>query len=506
MADVEKSTVCVVETLKSLPETMLTAATIQNPCNMNEIFVIGAEKMSNIYIYNRSTDTFSKNKNDDLTSILSTYPQSEIRKCYSVQCDNSNSIIVLGTFKSHCHVRNNFYTSFYSIFNSKSLTFDKVATNIKRKYIIKDTSTDAGKNININITRNGKAVYNTCALLFEESYMSQMNGTNINNIDSKINCQIATQYLPFWNEQSRFNVYKNYLIFSHELTIGIYDIKDEHNPKLIMYINVCYNFRYHGMVIIPSIASDTGNMNIVKLLAFGGYGNEFLSSFVEYKLNFDELEIESKKEKFGIATNVTVDKDKDVDINDIDKYNLDKLSNIITQTNSVELSKMLNIDQFTIEAQKKYFAVVHPDHPMRYGIFGCNLYNSRYLMIYDLYDSYGATAANTMITFDFQSKIWTIHNDIWPAKLWRKGHALIQSKYDGVFLQTMGGLDYSKHRRTASHLVIKLSLNVDWSIERLLWIAYLKNDQQSQLCPLATLPKDIILLILKFFTKRFVFS
>ena len=135
-----------------------------------------------------------------------------------------------------------------------------------------------------------------------------------------------------------------------------------------------------------------------------------------------------------------------------------------------------------------------------YGIFGYNLCNSRYLMIYDLYGR-GVRSVNAMITFDFQTKIWRIHNDIWPVKSWCKGHALIKSKHDEMLLQTMGGCDCK-----TSHLFIKLSLNIDWSIERLLWIAHLKNDKQSQLCPLATVPKDIILLILKFFKKDFVFS
>ena len=61
-----------VETLCSLPEPMGSAAIIQNPCNDNETLILGAVGMNNIYIYNHTTDVFTKNKNDDLNTILLT--------------------------------------------------------------------------------------------------------------------------------------------------------------------------------------------------------------------------------------------------------------------------------------------------------------------------------------------------------------------------------------------------------------------------------------------------
>ena len=496
MADVEKSTDCVVETLKSLPETMTSPALIQNPCNLNEIFIIGAKDMNNIYIYNQNTDTFKKNTNDNLTSILSPYPHSTIGKCSAFQCYKSNSIIVLGCFQC-VHTVN---IAFYSVFNSKSLTFDKVTTNVNVKH--KDgKDIDSEKKINFSISRNVKAIYYTYAT----SDNIQRNG---------INCEMDTKCLPFWNNDSGFNVYKNYLIFSHECTVGIFDIKDEHNPKLIMYIYVPHHGGFHGLVIIPTIStistinykknSKKNDHDIVKLLVFGGFGNKLLSSFVEYNIDFKELEIQSRKEKFGIVTHVVVDKDLDR------KKNLDKLvlSKIIKETSSDELLKMLNFDQLKIEAQKKTFHVHDPNLEMEYGILGYNLYNSRYLMIYDMFGCDNLMPMNTMIIFDFQTKIWTIHTDIWPEKLWCKGHALIKSTYDGMLLQTMGGSHYDTYQATTSNLFIKLSAKLDWSIERLLWIAYFKNDKQLQyqLCPLATLPKDIILLVLKFFKKDFALN
>ena len=88
-----------------------------------------------------------------------------------------------------------------------------------------------------------------------------------------------------------------------------------------------------------------------------------------------------------------------------------------------------------------------------------------YTLNSDLYAG-GTTAMNTMIIFDFQIKVWTIHNDIWPGKVWRKGHALIKSKHDidTLLLQTMGGWNCKTSCGTTSHLYIKLSSKLDWSI------------------------------------------
>ena len=335
MADAEKTTNSVVQTLKSLPEPMIFPVIIQNPCNTNEIFIIGAQGMNDIYIYNQATNTFKKNENDDLTSILSTYPQSKIKKCHALQCEDSNSIIVLGTiqltsFQCISGMLPN-CCSFYSIFNSKSLIFAKVGT----KHI-------EAKNTYEHISTNRKAIYNTFTNAFETMYKRQKN--NIDNVENDIiynpncgtttseNINFAIEYLPFWQKGSRFNTYKNYLIFSHKFTIGIYDIKDEYNPKLILYTNVRHNFVFHGLVVLtpPTINvatqknlnenwNDNCNVNIIKLLAFGGCGKKFVSSFVQYKVNLDELKMQSQKEQFGIVTNVTND-------------NLSNLSSIITET------------------------------------------------------------------------------------------------------------------------------------------------------------------------------
>ena len=268
--------------LNPLPEPMKRPVIIQNPRDMNEIFFIGAEDTNSIriYIYNQSTNTFKENANDNLRSIVSGYPQFTMHKCHAFHCDNSNCIIALGCIKlgdldpySFSRIKN---CAFYSVFNTKTLAFDKLATKQKDIHVKNDDK-------DITISSNGKAICNNVP--FKIRYMNQVNSNNINN-----DIHPSIEYLPFWNDQSRFNVYKNYLVFSHDKTIGIYDIKDEYNPKLVMYTAVSHRFRFHGLVIVPTINKNDKNekskADIVKLVGFGGYGYEFLSSFVVYNLNF----------------------------------------------------------------------------------------------------------------------------------------------------------------------------------------------------------------------------
>ena len=47
---------------------------------------------------------------------------------------------------------------------------------------------------------------------------------------------------------------------------------------------------------------------------------------------------------------------------------------------------------------------------------------------------------------------------------------------------------------------------IDWTIERVIWIGYIKNEQNKKQCKLAMLPKDVINHILKFLKVQFVFE
>ena len=485
-----------VDSLCSLPEAMHSPAIIQNPCNENETLIIGAAKMCNIYIYNHTTDVFTKNKNDDLNTILLKGERNglEIAKVYAINALKPGLIIVFGTTCYNRDVRN---FPFYSLFDSKSLSFEKIGSKL-----FNNDKIDTSKQL-----KNQKAIYN----IDNNTYKYHLTSTNQDALD-------AAKYLPFWSGQSRFNTYKNYLLFTNQNILGVYDISDEYNPILLMHVNLGDEIKisFHGAVILPCHMSDdngNNNKNIVKLLVFGGYGHKttFLTSFLEYEINFDEIESQFKEKNIEIITGAIDDK---------------ILSNIVKQTKNDILSKSLNFQGLKDAAEKVKFEL-----NAKYGIFEytSNLYNSRYLMIYGLFKP-SIGGVNMMINFDFQRKKWTIVNDIWPidAGFCFKGHAIIRSKCKRNWLQTTGGIILLQGARVKSHATknhfgFKLHVNIDWSIERLLWLAYLKNNNSScnsnnddnnnnanQLqycsCGLSTLPKDIILLILKFLRNGFVFD
>ena len=238
----------------SLPEAMESPAIIQNPSNENETLIIGAVGMHNIYIYNHTTNTFSKNNKDDLTTILLTTEQNRMEICTvnAIKGLNETSIIVLGTARNDTH-NINFQPPFYAVFDSKSLSFERIGSKIFNNDKI-DTS---------NQLKNEKAIYNI--------------DTKINNV--KCSAADIIKYVPFWNRFSCFNTYKNYLVFTGCCVVGAYDISDEYNPILLMYIQL-YSIEWtgHGAVILPCDMSDASDGNVVKLLTFGGCGIFFFFS------------------------------------------------------------------------------------------------------------------------------------------------------------------------------------------------------------------------------------
>ena len=358
------------------------------------------------------------------------------------------------------------------------------------------------------------------------------------------NYEISIEHLPFWSEQCRFNKYKNYIFVTGgpNLSIRIYDIIDQYNPKLIMYfektIDCNMGFAFHGCVTLPQppqppnancyVTSgnncDNNNNNIVRLLVFGGYVDSFVKSFHQIDINFDKLISELDKQ------NNTQQREKNVKIlanienSRIQTYGPFTYHNYQINTQYKDIiqvhggsddyglmSKMLNLDTLVSVGEKN--GLQFCDNKHKYGIFGCSMYNSRHLLIYDAFCPCDRLGLNTIINFDFCTKKWTIYNNVWQDKgIWRKGCILKEPHGgDGMWLETMGGVCTQPEMSddgeiTSQHCKIKLCRNLDWCIERLLWIGYIKNNTKTRLCKLAILPKDIILYIICFFKNQFIFD
>lgn len=536
--------------LAPLPEEMHGPVAIENPDNPNEIFIFGSEQAHTIYIYDLSTNKYTKNTNDNLNTIFPTQLGTISKfRGHTLQGMKSHSIIILGTFEIDFNesssdeeddmLSRHRTVAFYSIFNYKLLKFVSI-----------------GNKIFNNEINSRKAIYTVQGFsqsAFRSSYFGKDKTANVKTV--LVNgCKITTQHLPFWHEYARFNKYKNYIIATQLGMISIYDIIDEYNPKLIMHATSGdrigtgdianlnrngFNLTYHGAVTLPLKLGSNDNhndhgkiKNVARLLVFGGYSTDytFVKSFHQIDINFDQLKLtleklqqENKKEN-AIVTNITnYDKvnDKKNNVNAKHDVLFAEYANIIQVKDqySDDLVKVLNLDGLQAESDKIVKSgrnwLTFGEKRVCYGIFGCGLYNSRHLLIYNAYSSYAQRAINTIVNFDFKRKKWTIHCDAWTQEYaWRRGYVLRKCNTSGIWLHGIGGVARIPEKELAgadhgpNHAKICLSQQLDWSIQRLLWIGYLKGQQTEEkaVSPLATLPKDIILCILNFLNNEFVFD
>lgn len=554
-----------------LPEAICHPAIIENPSNRHQLLIFGGEKCTNIYIFDDTTNVFTKNSNDDLTTILhQRIEYVEAIHITAIKGDKPDTVLVLGDAFLRPPNTIRFHTiSFYAIFNSISLKFEHIGNKIF----------DLNGIHKSRLKQLPYVIWN-CNLKFEQEYSKAILGhdcininINNNNLKDETNntknddddvivggygsdIAIKLQHLPFWTREGRINKYKNYIIVTKYDTIFVYDVIDNYNPQLIMYFNSDnkHDLRYHGAIILPSSFGVDMNFNInsssddcdhiVKILGFGGYGSmykkSFSQSFYQISINLDALKLEiqeltknlngesSDNSKTNttitpILTNVTVQSQADNDDNDICIQSLEKYSHIIKiiKSDCDDLSKALNLKKLidasnAIKSKWYNFGA----KLVNYGSFGFNLYNSRHLMIYDAHVPRKQPMTG-IINFDFERKKWTICDNIWPdGSIWQRGHIIRKLESGAVVLQSMGGecdtmpghTWVPKNIYTTKHVKIFLSRNLKWSIERLIWIAYLKGGNNSNLkeknniCSLGDLPKDIILMMLTFLRTQFIFD
>ena len=90
---------------------------------------------------------------------------------------------------------------------------------------------------------------------------------------------------------------------------------------------------------------------------------------------------------------------------------------------------------------------------------------------------------------------------------------LLQQENGHLYLYVFGGCTDTNFDMSRSKTCIKLRLTtqMDWKIERLIWIAYIKhnynkNDKNANVCHLARLSKDVVKLVLSFLEPHFIFE
>ena len=155
--------------------------------------------------------------------------------------------------------------------------------------------------------------------------------------------------------------------------------------------------------------------------------------------------------------------------------------------------------------------------------FSYHWYQSRYLIIIGAshMDTHGIMhRTDQIMCFDCVRKHWHISEPGYSYKIPNliAGHAslLLHEKnelYMYIFGKDCQGLDVLLPINTQKLICWKLSFlkKLDWKIERLIWIGYYKNNCNSQninvtACKLPMLGKDVVLHILSFIKRQFLFE
>ena len=453
----------IVKTRTCLPQKIEGSAVIENPTNENELLIIGGIGRTDIYIYNIQTQKFRKSPNDDLRAIYKNSQFETIDSIQAIKGMTPNTIIIAGKNVIVDNNNNNnnlnqttYHIAFYSVYNTKSFTFETIG-------------------------------------------------------HSQENVLIEAKYK--WDYLSPFVKYKHYLITTVvknlDTMIIFYDIIDQYNPKMILFGKIEHSKykvsipKYYGLVVLPQLFVRN---NFVNLLLFGGHTEQdlrlerkqFCQTFKIFQINLDQVKLQLKSNKN--KTCIVMQLPKNHIINGSDELS------IIEKLSQDQVSQMLNLEQLNNK-----LGMIKCHYNGCIGINKCCIYNSRHLMIYDAFlpeISGYYYPCNTLINFDSENKQWTIKKDFLPYHgFFNKGCAVAKLKHaniETIWLHTMGGTKLFE--LSNAHYALKLSKHLDWNIERLIWIAHLKNSGNSNNNNIATLPKDIILFILTFIKMSFVFD
>lgn len=253
-------------------------------------------------------------------------------------------------------------------------------------------------------------------------------------------------------------------------TIVAYDVSNENSPKTIATnANIPETYLYYHASIML-IQKD-----IVKFVIFGSANETFDESFYQTKLDLKTLSFDDE-----LCLNDN-DNDDECDIN-------------ITRDNAKEIDLNRTLNEISY-----------------------NWYNSRYLIIVGGCDYH--YASDRIICFDFKRKIWYSYK--LPSTIHSQKSILIHEKND-IYLYVFGGKEsesVAPQRVDGSPKLrwkLRMTKQLDWNIERLIWIGYYKNKKGDKEChPIAQenpkhcifggIPKDVVAFILSFIRRQFLY-
>ena len=522
-------------------------ATIPNPMNPNEILLFGGYKNSNVHIYDRITDKFTRNKHD-FSLIIDA--DAQFGRAFVFPGMTKNTLIVTAVDLSS--------RSYYCIFNCQSFEWDEM---------------DDKDRINVS-----------------NKYCHKSRGDWICNIDgvtSKYkNYLIASKY--FQINISQINVGNQYIRPQNIARLTMNGFKD--NICQVYYS--CILIGCHNTDINGDSNYNNSDCNDVEMIFFCSKDTFFDKSFVKLYINLDEIEKLNQRTKSQLQINVdNIINESTLEINMTSIH-----QHIHSHDKRCIFIPSQNEDDNLIDINSKFFGSrgsntspklvcsveQHPPEwttdsnisdvsdwlkqlfrSFSYGsehdinsdsvnnrngdIKGVRIkfndyqwYRNRFLIII------GGNAEvtrrtkkpreykmlNTIICFDLKRKHWTVYeNALKQALLGMSSTICVRSeihmKNDDdddkqrrvkrknlinnkiIVLHTFGGCCKSSgfdKNAVYHHWVLNLCRNISWDIERIIWVAYLKNESNLNQCKLALLPKAIIVHILLFLRNGLFFD
>ena len=301
-------------------------------------------------------------------------------------------------------------------------------------------------------------------------------------------------FVPTGSSIQRWN---NLLFIFGERSIAVYDINDEYVPKQIKYFRLSKMFNksylysgsrtYHRSFIIESnINIKNKNKVHLKFLLFGAFcEHNFNKSF--YQIDIDIEKIDSST---GTSTSGGINCNND---------NINYKFNISCDDKAKDWKMPAQIaDKYNYDSKLTYVSA--------------HWYNSRYLIISGGYSK--KIGLDEIICFDYKKKKWHIGDEdsripMYKMPMGLLGHTTLLKQENGhLYLYVFGGCidtNYYKNN-TKTCWKLRLTTQIDWKIERIIWIAYKKNDKNTSVCQFARLPKDVVILLLSFLQPRFIFE
>ena len=497
----------------SLPSAIIDAGVIQNPKNAEEILVFGGHQNTSTMTYNTSSGKYTENF-VCLNQILNGDNPKDLQSVNAIAGTTNDKIILVGSAWTSLRTQQPFY-----------------------------------------------AVYNVHINKFEQLNTQKSSNSNpyciIAGDTTKMHCFLG----------SRICKYKNYLISTggnlktSRSKVFIYDISDELKPKFIFTIELNDNdsegrYSSHGIVIlehrkhnISITVKHSPNDDIITLLLFGGSETSFIASFCEIEINLSGLkQIEYSRRLIDNSD----DRDEETEVGKNDNCN--RFFKI-----DYNPAKRWNLNELKQQWNKLCVKRAHCSEFSYYGYFTYQWYDERYLIIlggnatYNLFD--------LISVYDFKKKLWFLgckkyklpkpmlglrsvivkengwngnyktmktnsvseknnkknkkngnsnenndenKNDFVNVGNCKNKNNYLRNRSQNVVLHVMGGCDKWGYDGSTFHWKVQLRNNIDWNIERLIWIAHLKNDDNTQRCKLTLLSKDVILHVLLFLQQRFV--